>query len=740
MRKLYILLLIHRWNVMPLSDWKQEILLAVIIGTLLFVPLIIDFSIYVLEEQKPEPLFSVSILKPTSSPVIPSILAQSFQENLAKLGIEASVDFISWAALGSHVTNNIMGSYKDGGYDICLLDMALDEAFQYPGDILKTVFGMDALPPNGFNIGYWSSEEGQNYYNYRSNDSENLIQLLNTETNLSKVRASIIDWQKVWYDALPNVVTYIQYEVQAISSSLYGYDPVQYPLNSIENQWGLDEVVLGVKRGSNSFLSILTTDIYNQYSAMPPLDGLIGTAPSYVTTFPSNMNRDSWMTVHFGTTSFMGLYPRIASTLGTYSDNALQYNITLRDDVYWHDGERVDAWDVAFSFQARLNPIIGSNDYSNLANAFGMDDKINTHGNYSFIVEDKDLNGFYEAISFQFASVFPTWEISYLGSSLYPEHILGDPVDHGFTPMGDFNITKWKVHPEDWEFHSMNTGRSNDRGGYNGPIGCGPVVFKEYDPDIDEVILEKFENIRWDNTTHIWVNDTSCSHFRATDGLLDDMPNRARIITKTLDSGIFEMQVGNVHILDPQFSLTNIYEELHSNTAIQPVLCPEVGWQAIWLNPRFENSGVYYFQYKGVRHAFSHLIPRLEIIASDLSGLAYPAHTPIPLTSWVIIPEEEMIEYKKELQATDGSYPLAETKTAYDDFSVEIAKKWLISENLGFSSEYFQLIYQTQIQISSLYEINQNYQKTYIQMILFLLILYALIKYITHYYKKHAFE
>jgi ABC-type transport system substrate-binding protein len=630
--------------------------------------------------DKPDYFFSVHLVAPTSNPVRMQF-SQLMEEEIAKIGIGTELDLVSWAALGPRCTDQEVGMYSQGGYDICFFGMSLGTAAGHPGDSMQGVYGSGAIPPQGFNVPYWSPVTGQGYNNYRAQESDDLISEINTNLDVPSALPDLYEWQTIWYDAMPNIIIYNQYEVHAISSDLFGYDPVGYPLGSIESQWftsDKDTVVLAVSTGPRTFNSIQATDVYSQYSAGQPMDALVGNTPSTETVLPTGTVRNDWMTDNYGTTVGLALYPRMATSLGAFSEDGLQFNISVRDDIYWHDGVKFDAWDVAFSYQARLVPAIGASVYSNLLVPFGTDNKTAMSGNYSFVVEDKDSDGFFESISFQFVDTFAPWMTDYLGSLIYPEHILGDPANHGFDGSGDFQISQWLVQPTDWSTHSTSTGRTTDTGGYAGPIGTGSQVFKSYDGTTGIVTLEKFENLMWSGSA--WVANATNDHYLVKDGGLTDMPQTATIITTSLDSAIADMKDGDINIIDPQFTMASVLEELQASAAIQPVLSPETGWQSLYMNPKFVQDGVYHFQKKGVNHAISHVVPRNDIINYLMNGLGVPGYTPVPITSWAAIPEADMLAYKKTLEATDGSTPEADATTAYDEYSLELAFDWLDTE------------------------------------------------------------
>lgn len=59
--------------------------------------------------------------------------------------------------------------------------------------------------------------------------------------------------------------------------------------------------------------------------------------------------------------------PELATELPDISDDGLEYTITLRDDVTWHDGSPFSAEDVAFTIETVLNPENGSTWYAALS-------------------------------------------------------------------------------------------------------------------------------------------------------------------------------------------------------------------------------------------------------------------------------------------------------------------------------------------------------------------------------------
>jgi ABC-type transport system substrate-binding protein len=653
--------------------------------------------------QAATPLFNVKLLAPTSGPItIQERIAGLLQEHLSKIGISVELDLTSWARLGPRVTDQEVGAYADGGYDIAVFGIYMGFPTSHPINNIYNVYRSESIPPNGLNVMYWSPETSKGYNNYRAQESDDLLKKIMSNPNLTEIKRDFFDWQMIWYDVMPNILIYNEYEVHAISTGLYGYDPLKNPLSSLETTWltsdytgAADTIVFAAKAGAIALNYYLGLNMYSRYASTPVMDTLYGLTPSKDVILQVETNRTQWMLDNYGTDEFLALYPRVAATMGSYSPDGLQYNVSVRDDVLWHDGHVFDAWDVAFSFQAGLIPELWSRYYSGpfVPHLFGKDDPVNHHGNYSFIVADKNNDDHYEHISFQLNETYSPLELNYLRECpILPEHILGDQTNHGFHPNGTFDPLLWNVKPLDWEAHSFNTGRTSDPGSLTGLIGTGSMVFKEFKegtglyPENSEVTLEKFEDVIWDGDS--WETQTGNSHFLAKD--IDTMPTKATIIVASLDGGLADMKTGNVNILDPQFTMSTIWEELQAETAtINSFKVIEAGWQGqvLHLNPKFVQDGVYHLQKKGVRHAISHMIPREDIITLYFDPLqvpryrlAIPAYTPLHVSSWAAIPEADLLSYKKTLTAIDGTTPEKNTKSAYDEYSINISLNWLASE------------------------------------------------------------
>ncbi|MFX0124218.1 MAG: ABC transporter substrate-binding protein [Candidatus Hodarchaeota archaeon] len=664
--------------------------------------------------QSPEPLFFVHILAPTSSVRLQHY--QMIESNFPKIGIDTELDLISWSALGPRASDLEVGPYDEGGYDICFFGMTLGAPTSHPGAFMSVVYAADAIPPLGYNAMYWAPDPNNTHgwMDYRAAEQDKIIKDVNKELNLTKATEMLKDWSKIYYDAMPNIMIFSEVEVHALSTGLYGYDPVAQPF-TLEDIWMTNDytgsagtVVFGSSSQGSSFLPHIICDVYSEYLIPDVFEGLLGLTASVDTVLPVGTDRAAWMQERFGTTEYLSRYSRIGTSLGMYSpddqgNEGLNWSIQIRDDVYWHDGHQLDAWDVVFSYQTFMIPSVRTHEYSSLIFAFGHDDdpsnftgKTKAHGNYSFYARDIDGDEFYETVDFLFNVTFAPWMADYTGYSLLPEHILGDPTNHGFFGFDKaeydsthdlsnytFDPSLWNVAPTAWSSHSYNTGVPTDPGGYTGPIGTGPYYFESYDQITGKGTVKKWTDKQWNGST--WVTASGDGSGYRDQAKITEAPDTGIIIVTSLANGLSDMKVGDVNILDTQFTMGTILDELQAHPAIQATLTTGSVWQALYMNPKFTaktqlSDTDRCLNRKGVRHAISHIIPREKISNDTFKGLVMPIFSPIPLTSWAAIPPDEFLQWKREYQGPGGYKIERDTTTPYDDYNITRALNYMSSE------------------------------------------------------------
>jgi ABC-type transport system substrate-binding protein len=657
-----------------------------------------------ISDERPQPLFYTDLvgsLNPVAAQIC-HILAKELRD----IGIYCDTH-LALSEGFKMITRLAQNSqYDEGGWDISYYRGWKDDYLMNTGELMQLV-----------------TDDFRNR-EFPSDELENIKQSILNSNNYTSAKEDMYNWLKYEYDLMYDQPAFF-YDLYpyVISTGLYGIDPVfsLNPLSLLEAFWNDSdypgtnrEVVLAIDGIDVNFNPALYTSWWTQFLINPVFDGLVGFIPSQELILPNDLNRTGWMIDNYDTTEYLDVYPRIATERGKFSKDGLRYNISIRDDVIWHDGIRLDAWDVMFSFQARLlaeiNPSIRSR--QRLRMNFGDDSKVNQTGVYSFIVEDVNSDGFYESITFNFPTNLSkySFETDILGLPLLPEHILGDPINHGFNDTGYFNATEnWLVLPIDWRYHSFNTGNNTDPGGLNGPIGCGSVIFEKFNIVNDSITMRKFEDIQWENESRTWItSNTSSDHYLITSGKLSDMPVTTKIVAMDFDSAVESVKNGSVNILQtdyfnrpnslyhtlldgPYHELSQLFKEFEEEGKVRPV--HTVGlreWYISFIeNPNFVTSTELGstdkpFARKGVRHAISHVIPRRKIIENLIDGFGIPATAAFQFR-YPGLPDN-FLSFKQSVMAADGSYPEANATTIVDLYDRNLALDWLETEGYKVDS------------------------------------------------------
>jgi len=301
------------------------------------------------------------------------------------------------------------------------------------------------------------------------------------------------------------------------------------------------------------------------------------------------------------------------------------YTFTLRDDVYFHDGERVDAHDIVFSSLAQMTRALRLSWYKIFEAALGKDVDGPTYGNGSVTALDLDGDGFFETVQYHLKNKYAPF-LPYIGGApILPEHILGS-LNHSK------NRADWQVAPgPDWQTHWTNTGIDPEG---RGPVGCGPFKWEKH-PDWETkgtAKLVKFDHWHGNNIT------IGLPRGDVQELYVQVMPNKDAAL-----HALWSTCEDQIHVVSPYFWLSSNYEDIRNNSLSSAILFPESGWQAMWFNLKHP------LLTKNVRHALSHLIPRERIVLELLDSLGQPGQTPIPSTSWAFNPTIPIDAFDPEL-------------------------------------------------------------------------------------------
>ena len=274
-----------------------------------------------------------------------------------------------------------------------------------------------------------------------------------------------------------------------------------------------------------------------------------------------------------------------------HSDDGLEWTFHLRRDVSWHDGEPFTAHDVEFTF----NGIIYNDDIpTSTRNAFIFVYTDEATG------EQKDGRMTVTALDdYTVRFVLPVSYAPFLrsmGTSIYPEHVLGPHVDAG-------------TFEEVW---GLDTDPSE-------VIGTGPFTITGYTPD-DRLTLGR--------NPDYWMRDSAGNSLPYIDGIV-------YLLVETLEEELALFRAGEtdahgvlgeeypvlqplqedgdftIHRRGPGFGTTFVTFNVNPGAAPdgQPFVRPEV---RAW------------FETLEFRQAVAHSVDRAAIVEETLGGLGYP--------------------------------------------------------------------------------------------------------------------
>ena len=237
-----------------------------------------------------------------------------------------------------------------------------------------------------------------------------------------------------------------------------------------------------------SFVMLLGNIYLNQTQAIPEIggqytEGILG-QPRYINPVlapTNNVDMDLSRLIYSSLFKYDGqgnLIPDIAESY-TIEENDLTYNIYLRKNVFWHDGEQLTTDDILFTIK-----IIQDAEYKSPIRA-------NWQG-----VQMEKIDDF--TIRFRLNNVYAPF-LHNLTVSILPKHIWAGIPAANF-PLAEYNLK---------------------------PIGSGPYQFKKFDKDKNGKI-ESMELVRNENfyLQGPFIKNIVCRFYNSQDALIDAYTKR----------------------------------------------------------------------------------------------------------------------------------------------------------------------------------------------------------------------
>jgi len=438
------------------------------------------------QEMTIYPTFRWVLLTPSSNPTRQQ-WAQIVTNNAQDLGIQAQRVLMSWTNIYSRALNAPASTYgltyDQGGFDTLFIGYA-----------------MSPLPnPYALFDGSQWSPAGQNYY-YWNNSLANYWDQNVTKTFDPAARNyALKQWQAIAYDQLPEITIAYTRETVAYSTTYLGgvngtpFGIYHYPLWCPVEDWKylntslVDPSMILAQTGpvgppNGVSLSPAQTTSYYDFTGIGSIFGEGGGGGM-------TMWNSTWFNVPYLMTS------------ETSSANHLFYNVTMRTDVYFQDGEPCDARDLVATLRAYLSPAWQGLTYSYIVGILGTDNKsdltpnhLHSYGNYSvwYAGEPGTRGATWTPDNYTIGFALPApwvyFDADILGTAFYPGPMLVNASTDVWS--GHQFIRPNPTTLANWGHISFSDGvsgqysymcKNGSTGHYNGPCSYGPYKFVALD-------------------------------------------------------------------------------------------------------------------------------------------------------------------------------------------------------------------------------------------------------------------
>jgi ABC-type transport system substrate-binding protein len=491
-------------------------------------------------------------------------------KNIAQLGVEVVTSFVPLNELLSRRTSG--ATYLDGGFDMYTERMYYPTLTPQP----NTIYSKAAFPP-----------AGSNFYRIEDDVLDKAMVEYSGASDPAIRAAAIKQFQERWYDIEPLQIIYYPEDVIATNPKLKGlaettYTPVFFPRAenwTIEGATGDEVTAVFASWPAPSSLVPMFVASYSESNVFGPVHN-------------SLMEYDNWQNKK--------LVPALAESI-TSSEDGRVWKIKLREGVLWHSGEPFTAEDVKFTWDTILNPDVGSVQASTLKQAFGDASAYKIVSPSEIEVTLPSYNMIFEAV---------------LGViSIMPKHAYES------------------IKPDEWRNHTISnwsgsftvTTSSGKTYEAKGGIGTGPWIADGFDAGRSAYRMRKNQNY-WKSTTGN-VNDFYVVNIQGADAVL------AALRSGEIDAHDPMYEVGTLaNTIDPSWATLNRFDSNKwQQTCLNlshPVFGTGVDTPLGKSDPARAAEAATY-----VRKAFSHVIPREEIIRNLVGGFGAPGTVPIAFTA-----------------------------------------------------------------------------------------------------------
>lgn len=308
----------------------------------------------------------------------------------------------------------------------------------------------------------------------------------------------------------------------------------------------------------------------------------------------SNVNIDKYVTsvvyASLMTVNDKGEQEPYLATESKVSDDMKKITYTLSDKAVWHDGEKVTANDVAYTFKAMADPNYTGGYYGDVQAVKGAEAYHNG--------EAEDIEGIKviddKTIEIEFEKVYAPGVTNLGNVEIIPEHIWS------------------KVDPGEWTKQTELL---------NNPVGCGPYKLTEY---------KTGSHVKFEASTDFFGGEVKT-------------PN---LVFKAInaDTTQAEFKGGNVDIANVE-SLRKADIDALTSEGLKTVSYDNYMFTYMGFNLRKES-----LKDVKVRQAIMYAIDRQSILDNIVEGRGSVVNAPLLPSSWAYPEESELEQYKYDIE------------------------------------------------------------------------------------------
>lgn len=517
------------------------------------------------------PFFTMYMMIPNNQPAR-MIWGTLAAQQISKLGIDVRSSYVPWTVIIPRRNKGDGSDHENGGWDAYLERYYYNSIIPVPNNL----FDSKAIPPGG-----------QNYYYVESPDIDAALHDYATARDPEKHMEAIHRFEKIWYDTQPMTILFYPEDVIAVNPNLEGFNsttfnPVFFP--NPEN-WKINGAGDNATAAFASWappinLIPMYTSGYNESNIFGPVHNRL-------------YEYDSWESKQ--------IVPGLAMS-HTMSDDGKHWVVTLREGVKWHSGEEFTAEDVKFTWDTIMAEAYASPFRAAFVQVFGSPDAYKVTGKHEITV---DLP--------EFTIQFHDWILTSM--QIMPMHAYKD------------------IKPEELRGHTANTWqgtydvKTSDGKTYtaHGAIGTGPWVVEGYDPMRKAYKYSKFAD-----------------YWKKTDGNVSEF---YVVNIQGSDAVLSALKAGEIDAHDPMYDIGSLvstidpsWGKVHSYDSYK--------WQHVCYNLRHPVFGTGAATPLGmkdpsraaeaaayVRQAFSHAMPREQIVKEIANGYGQTGTVPIPYSA-----------------------------------------------------------------------------------------------------------